>query len=158
MGSEMCIRDRFQLLQSVEDSTGLQFPLRSLEADMGRVSQQLAEQTGNSDEIAQVVQALEEHYDREMQEYRDRHPQAMMPGEVQMPSGEEISEAFENYLTAIEDRDRNRDQQRSLPHSEETDRRLRDHYFIDPSAPGDADDGRGGGSDDEVGGGEDDLR
>jgi len=152
----------FQLLQSVEDSTGLQFPLRSLEADMGRVSQQLAEQTGNSDEIAQVVQTLEEHYDREMQEYRDRHPQAMMPGEAQMPSGEEISEAFENYLTAIEDRDRNRDHQRSLPHSEETDRRLRDHYFIDPSAPGDADDGRGGGRDggpdDEVGGGEDDLR
>ena len=148
----------FQLLQSVEDSTSLQFPLRSLEADMRRVSQQLAEQTHNSDEITHVVQALEEHYDREMQEYRDRHPQAMMPGEAQMPSGEEISEAFENYLTAIEDRDRNRDQQRSLPHSEETDRRLRDQYFIDPSAPGDADDGRGGGSDDEVGGGEDDLR
>ena len=56
----------FQLLQSIEDSTDLQFPLRSLEADMGRVSQQLAEQTSNSDEIAQVVQALEEHYDREL--------------------------------------------------------------------------------------------
>ena len=122
----------FQLLQSIEDSTDLQFPLRSLEADMGRVSQQLAEQTSNSDEITQVVQALEEHYDREMQEYRDRHPQAMMPGEAQMPSGEEISEAFENYLTAIEDRDRNRSEQRSLPHSEETDQRLRDHFFIDP--------------------------
>ena len=100
---------------------------------MRRVSQQLAEQTHNSDEITHVVQALEEHYDREMQEYRDRHPQAMMPGEAQMPSGEEISEAFENYLTAIEDRDRN--EQRSLPHSEETDQRLRDHFFIDPSAP-----------------------
>ena len=82
---------------------------------MRRVSQQLAEQTHNSDEITNVVQALEEHYDREMQEYRDRHPQAMMPGEAQMPSGEEISEAFENYLTAIEDRDRN--EQRSLPHT-----------------------------------------
>lgn len=133
----------FQLLQSVEDSTNLQFPLRSLEADMGRVSQQLAEQTNNSDEITHVVQALEEHYDREMQEYRDRHPQAMMPGEAQMPTGEEISEAFENYLTAIEDRDR--DQQRSLPHSEETDQRLRNHFTIDPSTPQQPlDDGQGG--------------
>lgn len=125
----------FQLLQSVEDSTKLKFPLRSLEADMSRVSLQLAEQTQNSDEISHVVQALEEHYDREMQEYRERHPHAMMPGEAQMPSGEEISEAFENYLTAIEDRDRGQrdSQQRSLPHSEETDQRLRDHFFIDPS-------------------------
>lgn len=147
----------FQLLQSVEDSTSLQFPLRSLEADMRRVSQQLAEQTHNSDEITHVVQALEEHYDREMQEYRDRHPQAMMPGEAQMPSGEEISEAFENYLTAIEDRDRN--EQRSLPHSEETDQRLRDHFFIDPSAPERSlDDDQGGstGGDTTDGGGDGD--
>ena len=125
----------FQLLQSVEDATDLKFPLRSLEADMRRVSQQLAEQTGNSEEITQVVQALEEHYDREIQEYRDRHPQAMMPGEAQMPSGEEISEAFENYLSAIEDRDRNRADQRGLPHSEETARRLRDHFMVDSEEP-----------------------
>ena len=44
----------FQLLQSVEDSTDLQFPLRSIEADMARISQQLAEQTNNSEEITQV--------------------------------------------------------------------------------------------------------
>nr|WP_246815341.1 PAC2 family protein [Corynebacterium sp. HMSC08F01] len=133
----------FQLLQSVEDSTTLTFPLGSLEGDMKRVSQQLAEQTTNSAEITHVVQALEEHYDQEMEEYRRHHPQAMMPGEAQMPSGEEISEAFENYLTAIEDRDRNRGQQRSLPHDENTDRRLRDYYFIDPDAEegdGDSDD------------------
>lgn len=125
----------FQLLQSVQDSTGLKFPLGSLEGDMRRVTQQLAEQTTNSDEIAHVVQALEEHYDQEMEEYRSRHPQAMMPGEAQMPSGEEISEAFENYLTAIEDRDRTREEQRSLPHDEATDQRLRDHFFIDPAQP-----------------------
>lgn len=131
----------FQLLQSVEDATSLQFPMRSLEGDMRRVSQQLAEQTENSEEIAQVVRALEEHYDSEMQAYRSQHPQAMMPGEAQVPTGEEISEAFENYLAAIEDRDR--DGRPSLPHGEETDQRLRDHYFIDPDDGEDEDRGTG---------------
>lgn len=139
----------FQLLQSVEDSTDLQFPLRSIEADMARISQQLAEQTNNSEEITQVVQALEEHYDREMDEYRNRHPQAMMPGEAQMPTGEEISEAFENYLTAIEDRDRG--DRRGLPRSEEDDQRLRDHYFIDPDAPEDETGGEPGDAPDDPG-------
>ncbi|OEY03748.1 proteasome protein [Corynebacterium sp. BCW_4722] len=141
----------FQLLQSVEDSTKLQFPLRAIESDMQRVSQQLAEQTANSEEITQVVRALEEHYDTEMSEYRRQHPQAMMPGEAQMPTGEEISEAFENYLTAIEDRDRERP---SLPHSEETDQRLRDHFFIDPDAT-DVEAGEAGGESRDENGGRD---
>lgn len=98
----------FQLLQSVEDTAELKFPLRSLEQDMDKVSRQLAEQTAESEEIAQVVQALEQHYDAEMEDYRRRNPAAMMPGEAQVPSGEEISEAFENFLAAIEDRDRER--------------------------------------------------
>ena len=102
----------YQLLQSVEDSAKLKLPLRSLERDMAKVSRQLAEQTAQSEEIAHVVQALEEHYDSEMADYRERNPQAMMPGEAELPSGEEISEAFENFLAAIEDRDRARE----LPH------------------------------------------
>lgn len=141
----------FQLLQSVEDSTQLKFPMRSIEADMRRVSQQLAEQTMDSEEITQVVHALEEHYDSEMQEYRRQHPQAMMPGEAQVPSGEEISEAFENYLTAIEDRDRGGRNQPSLPHDAETDQRLRDHFFLDPGTGEDGDD-REDGEDDFRGG------
>ena len=39
-------------------------------------------------------------------DYREKHPQKMMPGEAQVPSGEEIGEAFENFLAAIDDRDR----------------------------------------------------
>lgn len=99
----------YQLLQSVQDTSQLKFPLRVLEQDMDKVSAQLAEQTAASEEIAQVVRALEEHYDAEMEEYRERNPQAMMPGEAQVPSGEEISEAFENFLAAIEDRDRSQE-------------------------------------------------
>lgn len=96
----------YQLLQSVSDTSNLQFPLRAIERDMERVSQQLAEQTGNSGEIAQVVAQLEQHYDSEMESYREKNPQKMMPGEAQVPSGEEIGEAFENFLAAIDDRDR----------------------------------------------------
>lgn len=96
----------YQLLQSVSDTSNLQFPLRSIERDMERVAQQLAEQTNNSDEITQVVAQLEQHYDSEMASYREKHPQKMMPGEAQVPSGEEIGEAFENFLAAIDDRDR----------------------------------------------------
>ena len=131
----MCIRDRYQLLQSVSDASNLQFPLRSLEHDMQRVSRQLAEQTASSQEISQVVAALEQHYDSEMQEYRDRHPNAMMPGESQMPSGEEIGEAFENFLSAIDDRDYDSFGERALPFGEDVDSRLADHYTTDLSEP-----------------------
>lgn len=96
----------YQLLQSVSDTSNLQFPLRSIERDMERVAQQLAEQTSSSEEIAQVVEQLEQHYDSEMALYREKNPQKMMPGEAQVPSGEEIGEAFENFLAAIDDRDR----------------------------------------------------
>ncbi|MDY5785973.1 PAC2 family protein [Corynebacterium sp.] len=144
----------YQLLQSVSDSSGLQFPLRSLERDTQRVAMQLAEQTASSEEISHVVGALEQHYDREMEEYRERHPNAMMPGEPQTPSGEEIGEAFENFLAAIEDRDR---EQRSLPYDEATSARLSDHYYIDDTADegGEAgEDGQAGenGQDDAEGG------
>ena len=98
----------YQLLQSVSDTSDLQFPLRTIERDMERVAQQLAEQTHGSEEIAQVVAQLEQHYDSEMDSYRKKNPQKMMPGEAQVPSGEEIGEAFENFLAAIDDRDRDR--------------------------------------------------
>ena len=98
----------FQLLQSVSDTSQLQFPLRAIEQDIERVNLQLAQQTNDSEEISQVVHQLEQHYDREMESYRKKNPQKMMPGEAQVPSGEEIGEAFENFLAAIDDRDRTR--------------------------------------------------
>lgn len=96
----------YQLLQSVSDTSNLEFPLRSIEHDMDRVAAQLAEQTNNSEEISHVVAQLEQHYDSEMASYRKKNPQKMMPGEAQVPSGEEIGEAFENFLAAIDDRNR----------------------------------------------------
>ena len=130
-----------QLLQSVSDASGLQFPLRSVEHDMQRVSRQLAEQTAASQEISQVVAALEQHYDAEMEEYRNRHPNAMMPGESQMPTGDEISEAFENFLSAIDDRDNDHFGERALPFGENIDSRLADHYHTDADTDTDTDSG-----------------
>ncbi|WKD57524.1 PAC2 family protein [Corynebacterium capitovis DSM 44611] len=141
----------YQLLQSVSDVSGLDFPLRSLERDMDRVSRQLAEQTHASEEISQVVEALEEHYDREMQEYRQRNPEAMMPGEAQTPTGEQIGEAFENFLAAIADRDADRGgdpETRGLPFGGDA-ARLNDHFSPGSSEePGPED---GGDSEDEPG-------
>lgn len=98
----------YQLLQSVADVAKLEFPMKSLELDIQRVNQQLAEQTVGSEEITHVVTQLEQYYDTELSKYRESHPNAMMPGESQVPSGEEIGEAFENYLAALDDRDQPR--------------------------------------------------
>ncbi|WIM66767.1 PAC2 family protein [Corynebacterium breve] len=106
----------FQLLQSVSDTSKLKFPLKALEHDMNVVAKQLTEQTAGSEEIMHVVTQLEKHYDQELAEYRKTHPNAMMPGESQVPSGEEIGAAFENYLAAVDDRERTRPE---LPHAKQ---------------------------------------
>ena len=81
----------------------LNIPLGSLEADVDRVNQQLEEQVTDSDEIAGVVHQLEEQYDAYMERYRKRHPQAIMPGEEHMPTGEEIGADFEAFLAGLDE-------------------------------------------------------
>ena len=132
----------FQLMQALEDTANLQLPLRALEQEITSVQRQLAEQTAASKEIAQVVSALEQHYDREVEEYRRNNPNAKMPGEAQVPSGDEISEAFENYLTAIEDQQSRPlvDGQRGLPFGDDLSQALQDFYYIDPAQPTDEED------------------
>ena len=65
--------------------------------------QQLEEQVADSDEISGVVNQLEEQYDAYMERYRKRHPQAIMPGEEHMPTGEEIGADFEAFLAGLDD-------------------------------------------------------
>ncbi|GAB3941474.1 PAC2 family protein [Corynebacterium tapiri] len=91
-----------RLLQSVQDATGLSFPLRSLEADAERSAQQLGEYLESNDEVAQVVSQLEQQYDEEMERYRAEHPNVAMPGERSLPSGEEIGAEFERFLASVE--------------------------------------------------------
>lgn len=91
-----------ELLDAVARAADLNFPLRALEHDMSRVAGQLAEQVDESAEIQHVVNQLEQQYDHELERYRATHPKAMLPGEHDMPSGEEIGEEFERFLAALD--------------------------------------------------------
>lgn len=95
-------RAMLKLLQTVEVNAQLRFPLGTLEADTVRIDEQLAEQTEASREIQQVVHALEEQFDQEAQRHRERNPQGILPGEENLPTGEEISAEFEQFLAAID--------------------------------------------------------
>ncbi|NLF91372.1 MAG: PAC2 family protein [Corynebacterium marinum] len=91
-----------ELLDAVARAAGLALPLRAIENDMSRVAGQLAEQVDDSSEIQQVVHLLENQYDEELERYRSTHPKAMLPGEHEMPTGEEIGEEFERFLAALD--------------------------------------------------------
>ena len=92
-----------KLLQSIADSADLNLPLLALERDAEKVHRQLMEQTEESSEIQRVVDALEQQYDSELERYRNRHPQAVMPGESELPSGDEIGAEFEKFLADLDD-------------------------------------------------------
>lgn len=93
------------LLRAVSDATGLKFPLRSLERDMERAESQLEDYLADNLEIIQVVSALEQQYDEELDRYRAEHPDALYPGEGSLPSGDEIGEEFERFLASIDHED-----------------------------------------------------
>src|SRR5699024_6778715 len=69
------------------------------------VNTQLEEQVNDSEEIVQVVHSLEEQYDAYMERYRNEHPQAIMPGEENVPSGEELGAEFQRFLADIDTAD-----------------------------------------------------
>lgn len=92
-----------RLLEAVADAAGLELPLLALENDARRVSHQLVEQVEESGEIQQVVRALEVQYDEEVERYRKSHPQTALPGEQDLPSGDELGEKFEEFLAHLDD-------------------------------------------------------
>ncbi|QGU04792.1 PAC2 family protein [Corynebacterium comes] len=94
-----------ELLDAVARASGLSFPLRAIEHDMTRVAGQLAEQVNDSAEIQQVVHHLEIQFDEELERYRAKHPKAMLSGEHNVPSGDEIGEEFERFLAALDSTD-----------------------------------------------------
>ncbi|AZA09116.1 PAC2 family protein [Corynebacterium pseudopelargi] len=92
------------LLETITSTTGLRFPLGSLERDARKVAQQVEEQVAGSREIEAVVQQLEQQYDEELERYREQHPHAVLPGEQDVPSGEELGAEFEEFLAHLDDR------------------------------------------------------
>ncbi len=93
----------YQLLTAVQDATGLEFPLRSLEADIQRADQQLSHYVETNPEIMHLVHALEAQYDQELERYRQKHPDMRLPGEEPMPSGDELGAEFEAFLASIDE-------------------------------------------------------
>lgn len=94
----------YHLLTAVAESADLELPLRTLEHDIANVEKQLAEQVTDSDEVAAVVSGLERQYDDALERYRKENPQAILPGEEHMPTGEEISAEFEEFLASLDER------------------------------------------------------
>ncbi|MBC3185405.1 PAC2 family protein [Corynebacterium sp. zg-331] len=92
-----------KLLRSVAHNANLELPLQTLEHDWERAAQQLTEQVEGSAEIQHVVAALEQQYDEEVEQYRTRHPKAALPGEEDLPSGEEIGQEFERFLANLDE-------------------------------------------------------
>lgn len=91
-----------RLLESVANSAHIDLPLGALTQDAERVNAQLAEQVDGSPEIQHVVRILEEQYDEELANFREKHPKALLPGEQPIPSGEELGEEFERFLADLD--------------------------------------------------------
>lgn len=95
----------YRLLDAVSDVTGLKFPLASLQADAEKVGTQIEEQVQDSHEIQAVVRALETQYDTEMERYRSEHRTEILPGDSDIPSGEELGAEFERFLAGLDDQE-----------------------------------------------------
>lgn len=108
----------WKLLDAVASIAQLTLPLRSLQADSERVMQQIEEQVQDSGEIQAVVNALEHQYDEELERYQRDHPGAILPGESDLPSGEELGEEFERFLASL-DTDPEREQTEELPEDDD---------------------------------------
>ncbi|AKK03320.1 PAC2 family protein [Corynebacterium epidermidicanis] len=92
----------WQLLNAAASIAELDLPLRSLQADAERVMGLVQEQVAESQEIQAVVHALESQYDEELARYQQEHPQQLLPGVTDVPSGEELGQEFEKFLAELE--------------------------------------------------------
>ena len=99
----------YNLLRSVASVSELDFPLGSLEHDIQRVNHQLEEQVEQADEVQSLVAGLEEQFDEGLERYREKNPQAILPGEQNMPTGEEIGASFERFLDSLDNDSRDND-------------------------------------------------
>lgn len=83
------------LLAEVARSTSLQFPLLALNEAAAAVRTKIDEQVEASDEVAQVVGALERQYDAFVAAQENR---SLLARDEDLPSGEELGAEFERFL------------------------------------------------------------
>jgi predicted ATP-grasp superfamily ATP-dependent carboligase len=94
-----------RLLESVQEATGLDLPADALRESARRTDLEIARQVEGSDEVAEVVQALEQQYDaftadRESLLADDAEP---------MPTAEELGAQFERFLAEQQGRGEGQD-------------------------------------------------
>lgn len=83
-------------LRSVAAATGLNVPAADLAAAAGLNRAEIAKEVAGSEEIAQVVEALERQYDAFVE---GRHKPSLLATEIsELPTAEEIGAEFENFL------------------------------------------------------------
>jgi predicted ATP-grasp superfamily ATP-dependent carboligase len=89
-------------LDAVSAATGLALPSDELRAAAVRTNAEIADQIAGSDEVAKVVQALEQQYDA-FAGSTDR--ESLLASEQNMPTAEELGAAFERFLAEQQEGD-----------------------------------------------------
>jgi len=90
------------LLAEVSQCASLQFPLLALNEAAADVRTKVDEQVAASDEVAQVVGALERQYDAFVAAQANR---SLLARDEDLPSGEELGAEFERFLAQQDSRD-----------------------------------------------------
>ena len=85
------------LLDSVTRASGLQLPDEALRAASQETDEEIARQVAGSEEIMEVVQALERQYDA-FAEGAGRSDSLLTDGSQPMPTAEELGAEFERFL------------------------------------------------------------
>ena len=83
-----------ELLDAVAKASGLSFPTAALAESAGRVRSDIDAQVAGSEEVAQVVHALEEQYDT----FLSARGRGLLAGDTPMPTADELGAEFEAFL------------------------------------------------------------
>lgn len=91
------------LIQALADAAGLLLPTSGLDKHAESVRTALAKQVAENDEVAQVVQALEQQYDA----FMAATGRTLLAQQTPLPTADELGAAFEAFLADRADRDSN---------------------------------------------------
>lgn len=83
-----------ELLAAVSRRTGLDLPLSQLRTESGRVRADIDTQVAESEEVASVVQALEDQYDS----FLAARGRGLLADDVPLPTADELGAEFEAFL------------------------------------------------------------
>ncbi|GLY68871.1 proteasome assembly chaperone family protein [Amycolatopsis taiwanensis] len=89
------------LLDSISRVTGISVPDEALREAASRTDDEIARQVAESDEVAEVVRALERQYDTFI-EARGR--KSLLADQASMPTAEELGAEFERFLAEQQER------------------------------------------------------